>query len=103
RPREGLALCRCQTRSASLMSALAGQRIFGPRPFRLPASTRIMTIKERLQLVLKGMCMGFADVVPGVSGGTMALVLGIYTQLILAIKSVDLRIVKPLVKAVKGA
>ncbi len=33
--------------------------------------------------------MGSADVVPGVSGGTMALIMGIYTRLINAIKSVD--------------
>ena len=34
--------------------------------------------------------MGTADVIPGVSGGTMALILGIYTRLINAIKSFDL-------------
>jgi len=33
--------------------------------------------------------MGAADVVPGVSGGTMAFILGIYTRLIDAIKSFD--------------
>lgn len=33
--------------------------------------------------------MGAADVVPGVSGGTMAFILGIYTELIAAIKSFD--------------
>lgn len=38
---------------------------------------------------LKGVCMGAADVVPGVSGGTMALILGIYQTLINAIKSFD--------------
>lgn len=41
-----------------------------------------------LVLYLKGMAMGAADMVPGVSGGTMALVLGIYWELIFAIKSV---------------
>lgn len=39
--------------------------------------------------LLKGFLMGSADVVPGVSGGTMALITGIYTKLIDAIKSVD--------------
>jgi len=39
----------------------------------------------------KGMIMGTADVIPGVSGGTMALILGIYEQLIDAIRSVNLR------------
>jgi putative membrane protein len=40
-------------------------------------------------LLAKGFCMGAADVVPGVSGGTMAFILGIYTRLIDAIKSFD--------------
>lgn len=38
--------------------------------------------------------MGSADVVPGVSGGTMALITGIYTQLLDAIKSVDAQAVR---------
>ncbi len=38
--------------------------------------------------------MGSADIVPGVSGGTMALILGIYERLINAIKSVDLDFIK---------
>lgn len=37
---------------------------------------------------LKGMGMGAADIVPGVSGGTIALITGIYERLIDAIKSV---------------
>lgn len=40
--------------------------------------------------LLQGLCMGAADVVPGVSGGTMALILGIYERLLQAIRSVDL-------------
>jgi putative membrane protein len=47
-------------------------------------------LKEKALFVAKGFCMGTADVVPGVSGGTMALILGIYTRLINAIKSFDL-------------
>lgn len=38
--------------------------------------------------------MGSADIVPGVSGGTMALITGIYDRLINAIKSVDAGVVK---------
>jgi putative membrane protein len=45
--------------------------------------------RESLTLVLKGFCMGTADVIPGVSGGTMAFILGIYRELIDAIKSFD--------------
>lgn len=46
--------------------------------------------KSRLKLIAKGFCVGSADVVPGVSGGTMAFILGIYPQLINAIKSFDI-------------
>jgi putative membrane protein len=47
-----------------------------------------------LLLTAKGFCMGAADVVPGVSGGTMAFILGIYEELIGAIKSFDLKSLK---------
>lgn len=39
--------------------------------------------------VLRGMCIGAADLVPGVSGGTMALILGVYKRLIGAIAHID--------------
>ena len=42
---------------------------------------------DYLILSLKGFCMGASDVVPGVSGGTMAFILGIYEELIGAILS----------------
>lgn len=42
-----------------------------------------------LSHLLKGFCMGSADIVPGVSGGTMALILGIYERLLNAIRSFD--------------
>lgn len=38
--------------------------------------------------------MGSADIVPGVSGGTMAFIMGIYEDLLNAIKSVDLDVIK---------
>lgn len=46
---------------------------------------------ERFLLFLKGMCVGIADVIPGVSGGTLALILGIYTELVNTIKGLHLR------------
>lgn len=46
-------------------------------------------MSNKLILALKGFCMGAADVVPGVSGGTMAFILGIYQQLLAAIQSFD--------------
>jgi putative membrane protein len=45
-------------------------------------------------LALRGFCMGAADVIPGVSGGTMAFILGIYEELITALSSFDLEFLK---------
>ena len=39
-------------------------------------------------ILLKGMAMGAADVVPGVSGGTIAFISGIYEELILSINAI---------------
>jgi len=50
----------------------------------------INLLAKYLSISLKGFCMGAADIVPGVSGGTMALALGVYKQFIEAIKSFDL-------------
>lgn len=47
------------------------------------------TPKSPLKLALKGMAMGMAEVVPGVSGGTIAFITGIYERLINAVKSFD--------------
>ncbi|MBE9570022.1 MAG: DUF368 domain-containing protein [Proteobacteria bacterium] len=46
---------------------------------------------DYIVLSVKGFCMGASDVVPGVSGGTMAFILGIYEELIDAIRSFDLK------------
>ena len=48
------------------------------------------SILSYLGITVRGFCMGSADVVPGVSGGTMAFILGIYEELIKAIRSFDL-------------
>lgn len=44
--------------------------------------------KQLLGVYVKGMAMGAADIVPGVSGGTIALIAGIYERLINAISSI---------------
>ena len=49
--------------------------------------SRPRTPAEYLRLFLTGFAMGAADIVPGVSGGTMAFILGVYQTLINAIKS----------------
>lgn len=45
------------------------------------------TLKEYGGITLRGICMGASDIVPGVSGGTMAFILGIYEELINSIKT----------------
>ncbi|NLR93276.1 DUF368 domain-containing protein [Flammeovirga agarivorans] len=51
-------------------------------------------MKEKLFIFLKGVAMGAADVVPGVSGGTVAFITGIYERLLNAISAVDLDAIK---------
>ncbi|WP_088654520.1 DUF368 domain-containing protein [Geofilum rhodophaeum] len=46
-------------------------------------------LKQNLSLLLKGMAMGAANVIPGVSGGTIALITGIFERLINAIKRLN--------------
>lgn len=43
---------------------------------------------EKLLLALKGLAMGIAEVIPGVSGGTIAFITGIYEELLTAIKAI---------------
>lgn len=47
-------------------------------------------IKDYLLLLTKGIGMGAADVVPGVSGGTVAFITNIYEELIDSLKSIDI-------------
>ncbi|WP_425657861.1 DUF368 domain-containing protein [Tenacibaculum ascidiaceicola] len=56
------------------------------------------TIKDYFVIMLKGMAMGAADVVPGVSGGTIAFISGIYEELLGSISNVNLKLLKTLQK-----
>jgi putative membrane protein len=51
-------------------------------------------IRHYLLIILRGMGMGAADVVPGVSGGTIAFITGIYEELVFSIKSINLQALK---------
>lgn len=51
-------------------------------------------IRAWVVIYLKGLCMGMADTVPGVSGGTIALIAGIYERLITAIAGLDPRVLR---------
>lgn len=54
------------------------------------------SIKDYLVITLKGMAMGAADVVPGVSGGTIAFISGIYEELLGSIASINFDLLKTL-------
>ena len=56
-------------------------------------------LKDAFLIFIRGILMGSADIVPGVSGGTIALITGIYERLINAISSIRFSFLKPLLKA----
>lgn len=56
------------------------------------------SIAQKGLLTLKGLAMGAADVVPGVSGGTIAFITGIYEELIASINNINFGAVKVLRK-----
>ncbi len=51
------------------------------------------SFKDYFPVTLKGMAMGAADVVPGVSGGTIAFITGIYEELISTISGVNFSLI----------
>ncbi|MEE1962846.1 DUF368 domain-containing protein [Allomuricauda taeanensis] len=55
-------------------------------------------LADYIIITLKGMAMGAADVVPGVSGGTIAFISGIYEELITSINNIDLSLISVLRK-----
>ena len=54
------------------------------------------SLKEYIVIGLKGMATGSADVVPGVSGGTIAFISGIYEELLASISNVNFELLKTL-------
>ena len=56
-------------------------------------------MREALVIYAKGFAMGTADVVPGVSGATIALIVGIYDRLIRAITAIDPRALRPALRS----
>ena len=45
-------------------------------------------MKEKILLILKGFIFGIANIIPGVSGGTIALTMGVYEDLITSISNI---------------
>ncbi len=54
------------------------------------------SLKELFGITLRGVAMGAADVIPGVSGGTIAFITGIYEELITSISNINLTALKKL-------
>ncbi len=48
----------------------------------------------KLSVFVKGYCMGIADIIPGISGGTIALILGIYNHLLQSLSRFDTTLLK---------
>ncbi|EGB13472.1 protein of unknown function DUF368 [Pseudodesulfovibrio mercurii] len=72
----------------------------GKKTFRAAfmASPGPQDLREGAMLWLKGLCMGGADIIPGVSGGTIAFITGIYSQLVDAIRSFDVAFLRRLLR-----
>ena len=53
---------------------------------------------EMIKIFLRGVLMGTSDIMPGISGGTIALITGIYDKLIRSISNIKFMFFKPLLK-----
>ena len=53
---------------------------------------------KNLMVAVKGACMGAADVIPGVSGGTIAFIMGIYDEFVGSLASINADAVRMLLK-----
>lgn len=62
----------------------------------------MVNFKELFLIFLRGLIMGVADIIPGVSGGTMALITGIYERLIKAISDINHLIIKEVFRSHVG-
>lgn len=51
-------------------------------------------LKDYIMVGVKGACMGAADVIPGVSGGTIAFIMGIYDEFVGSLASVNAEAVR---------
>ena len=54
-------------------------------------------MKDKILIYLKGFLMGICDIIPGISGGTIAFITGIYARLINAVKGFSLKLVYDIV------
>jgi len=50
-------------------------------------------MKNSISIFLKGILMGICDIIPGISGGTIAFITGIYQRLINAVKNISPKLI----------
>tara|TARA_B100001094_G_scaffold123717_1_gene119539 strand:+ start:5209 stop:6159 length:951 start_codon:yes stop_codon:yes gene_type:complete len=53
---------------------------------------------SHFSIFLKGMAMGIADIIPGVSGGTIAIITGVYEEFLSSLNNLDFNLFKSLIK-----
>ncbi len=63
-----------------------------------PAPSNATPEDPFLKQTLRGICIGTADLIPGISGGTIALILGVYERLLSAIAQLNQQFIRLLVK-----
>ena len=85
------------------MSGYAERRECPHKPIRTPRERQknaMRTTKktENLRHIVNGFLIGIANIIPGMSGGTLALVLGIYERLIAALRNIRLSTVKKVIR-----
>lgn len=68
----------------------------------MPDLSKPSTPREYVRLFFSGFAMGASDIVPGVSGGTMAFILGVYETLLNGIKSFNLNALQAALKLFQG-
>ncbi len=65
-------------------------------------AAKAISLRGKIGLILRGMAIGAANVIPGVSGGTIALITGIYPEIIDSLKSFGWKTIKLILKGQLG-
>ena len=52
-----------------------------------------------LIIYLKGMAMGISDLIPGISGGTIALITGVYDDFISSLNNLKIKNIRSIIKS----
>ncbi len=69
-----------------------------PNSYEITDLDKASNIINSLLIILKGFAMGIADIIPGVSGGTIAFITGVYDDLLASVSSVNGELIKKIFK-----